>query len=268
MPKRSSASAALAKADSYWSKLPPTAARIHTPEKYVNDAIARNVQLAQDRRQEHNPDTGEYSFLSGSYGYDGLWATPTSMVSHMFLDLLGYHDVVEKHARLFLKNQGTSPPAGPAFLRHPGYFSTPKSLTTIDWLTDHGAVLEQLSRHALLTGDAEFTNRYLDAIVKGCDFIKYAVALRGHGGVEGVMPPAVATDTAFPSKRSGTRPGTTRASRPPSSCSNTSTTPSPRSSKRSQELSRIRSNARSPPPPPANRSGQPEGHGITSSPPI
>jgi hypothetical protein len=122
------------------------------------------------------------------------------MVSHMFLDLLGYHDVTERHARLFKKNQGTVRPPGPAFTMHPGYFSTPKTLTTIDWLTDHGAVLEQLSRHALLTGDQKFIDHWLEPIVKGCDFIKDSVALKGHGGVEGVMPPAVATDTVVPSQ--------------------------------------------------------------------
>jgi len=143
---------------------------------------------------------GEVSFVSGSYGYDGLWATPTSMVSHMFLDLLGYHDVTEQHARLFKKNQGTVRPPGPAYTMHPGYFSTPKTLTTIDWLTDHGAVLEQLSRHALLTGDQKFIDEWIEPIIKGCDFIKDSCAAKGHGGVEGVMPPAVATDTVLPTQ--------------------------------------------------------------------
>jgi hypothetical protein len=190
---------ALAQAETYWKKKPATAARIHTPEKYINDAIARNIQLAQIIA-ETNPQNGEVSFISGSYGYDGLWATPTSMVSHMFLDLLGYHDVTEQHARLFKKNQGTVRPPGPAYKMHAGYFSTPKTLTTIDWLTDHGAVLEQLSRHALLTGDQKFIDEWIDPIIKGCDFIKDACAATGHGGVEGVMPPAVATDTGVPSQ--------------------------------------------------------------------
>jgi hypothetical protein len=190
---------ALAEADAFWKSKPASAARIHTPEKYINDAIARNIQLAQVIA-ERNPTNGEYSFLSGSYGYDGLWATPTSMISHMFLDLLGYHDEVERHARLFKKNQGTVRPPGPAFTQHPGYFSTPKTLTTIDWLTDHGAVMEQLSRHALLTGDQKFIDQWIDPIVKGCEFVKDACAKTGHGGVEGVMPPAVATDTVVPSQ--------------------------------------------------------------------
>jgi hypothetical protein len=190
---------ALAEAEAFWKQKPVTAARVSTPEKYINNAIARNIQLAQIIA-ERNPDNGEHSFLSGSYGYDGLWATPTSMVSHMFLDLLGYHDVTARNAELFKKNQGTVRPPGPAYTMHAGYFSTPKSLTTIDWLTDHGAVMEQLSRHALLTGDKEFIDNWLDSIVKACDFVKDSVALKGHGGVEGVMPPAVATDTVVPSQ--------------------------------------------------------------------
>ncbi len=190
---------ALAQTEAYWRTKPATSARIRTPEKYVNDAIARNLQFAQIVA-ERNPDNGEYSFLSGSFGYDALWTTPTSMISHMFLDLLGYHAAVEKHAELFKANQGTVRPPGPAYKLHPGYFSSPKTLTSIDWLTDHGAVLETLSRHALLTGDRTFIDHWLDSILRGCDFIKESLAATGHGGAEGVMPPAVATDTVVPSQ--------------------------------------------------------------------
>ena len=190
---------ALAEAETFWKKKPSTAARIHTPEKYINDAIARNIQFAQIIA-ERNPDNGEYSFLSGSYGYDALWSTPSSMISHMFLDLLGYHDVVAQHVQLYKKSQGTVKPPGPSFSQHPGYFSTPKTLTSIDWLTDHGAILEILSRHALLTGDQKFIAGWLEPILKGCDFIKDSCAATNHIGVKGVMPPAVATDNGVPSQ--------------------------------------------------------------------
>jgi hypothetical protein len=190
---------ALAEAETFWSAKPETAARIHVPEKYVNDAIARNIQFAQIVA-ERNPENGEYSFISGSYGYDALWTTPTSMISHMFLDLLGYHAVVERHAALFKANQGTVRPPGPAYKLHPGYFSSPKTLTTIDWLTDHGAVMELLSRHALLTGDEAFIAHWLEPLLKACDFLKDSCAATGHGGAEGVLPPGVATDTVVPTQ--------------------------------------------------------------------
>jgi hypothetical protein len=190
---------ALAEAEAFWSAKPETAARIRVPEKYINDAIARNIQFAQIVA-ERNPENGEYSFISGSYGYDALWTTPTSMISHMFLDLLGYHDVVERHAALFKANQGTVRPPGPAYKLHAGYFSSPKTLTTIDWLTDHGAVMELLSRHALLTGDDAFIDHWLEPLLKACDFLKDSCAATGHGGAEGVLPPGVATDTVVPTQ--------------------------------------------------------------------
>jgi hypothetical protein len=190
---------ALKECESFWSQKPATAARIHTPETYINDAIARNVQFAQIIA-ERNPDTGEYAFLSGSYGYDAQWATPTSMICHMFLDLLGYHESVARHVELYRAHQGSIKPPGPAYHKHPGYFSTPKTLTSYDWLTDHGAVLETLSRHALLSGDDAFIRHWLDPIVKACDFIKDASAATNHDGVKGLMPPAVATDTGVPSQ--------------------------------------------------------------------
>jgi hypothetical protein len=188
---------ALTQGESYWQIKPPTAARISTPEKYLNAALARNLQLAQIIA-ERNPENGEYTFLSGSYGYDVLWSTLSSMISHMFFDLLGYHRVVERHIQLYKANQGTVAPPAANLPLHPGYFSTPKTLTSIDWLSDHGAILEILSRHGLLTGDQKFINEWLEPILKGCDFIQDACAATNRAGIKGVMPPAIATDTGVP----------------------------------------------------------------------
>ncbi|HVX45098.1 MAG TPA: hypothetical protein VHC49_14510 [Mycobacteriales bacterium] len=183
---------ALAECERFWSVSPPTAATVHTPEPYVNELIARSRQFAEIVA-ERNPENGEYSFLTGSYGYDCLWATPTSMVSHMFLDLLGHHDVVERHSELFRANQGSVHPPGQAFQKHPGYFSTPKTLTSFDWFCDHGAILHQLAYHALVTDDAGFIEHWLDPIIAGCEFLRDAVGLP-HDGIPGLLPPAVATD--------------------------------------------------------------------------
>ncbi len=185
---------ALQQANAYWSRRPETAATIHTPENYINQALRRNIQFAEIVA-ELNPENGEYSFLSGAYGYDALWSTPTSMISHMFLDLLGYHDVVERHIELYKKNQGTVKPPGDTYELDPGYFSSPKSLTSIDWLGDHGAIMEILSRHALLTGDQDFINHWLEPIIKACEFIQKNAARSNHPGAKGIMPPAIATDS-------------------------------------------------------------------------
>ena len=61
-------------------------------------------------------------------------------------------------------------------------------------------MLYEVSRHALLTGDREFTDRWLEAIVKACEFIKQARESRDHDGVPGVLPPAVATDRRVPNQ--------------------------------------------------------------------
>ena len=188
---------ALTQADAYWARTPATAARIDTPEPQINLAVKHTLRLAE-LIAERNPDTGEYSLLSGSGTYDALWPTPTSMVTSMLLDPLGYHSVAEKYLELFRANQGTVKPPGPAYKLYPGYFSSPKTLTSIDWLSDHGAILHQVCRHALLSGDERFTRRWLDAIVRGCDFIRDARATIGHGGVPGILPPAVATDERRP----------------------------------------------------------------------
>ena len=184
---------ALAECDRYWSAAPATAARIETPEKQLDKALEMGVKFAEIIA-EKNPETGDYSFLSGAWQYDRLWPTPTSMTAHMLLDVLGYHEAVERHIELFRKFQGSVKPPGPSYQIHPGYFSSPKSLTSIDWLADHGAILYEVSRHALLTGDKEFTGRWLEAVIRGCEFIRDNRLRTDHDCVKGVLPPAVATD--------------------------------------------------------------------------
>ena len=51
-----------------------------------------------------------------------------------------------------------------------------------------------MCNHALVTGDKTFIDHWTDSIVKACEFIRNSIAMKGHGGVEGVLPPAVATD--------------------------------------------------------------------------
>jgi len=188
---------ALDEANRFWSSTPATAARVSVPEGYINDLIRRNLQFAEIIA-EKNPDTGDYSTLTGSWCYShGLWATPGAMELN-FLDILGYHAVVEKYLRVFKKQQGTIVAPGPSYKLHPGYLSSPKTLTSIDWLSDHGALLWAIAEHALLTTDEKFIAEWLPVVVKACEFIKDSRRIEGHGGAPGIMPPAVATDQKKP----------------------------------------------------------------------
>ncbi len=194
---------ALEQSNRYWSKVPTTASRVETPEKLINNAITHNVKLAQIIT-ETNPDTGLSTFLSGSFNYAYLWPTPTSMTSYMLLDIMGHHDFVAENLKIFKVTQGTRKSPGKGahdkkdsvnyYRQHPGYLSAPKSLSLIDWTTDHGSILHSVCYHALLTDDKDFINYWLEPILKACDFICDARAITGHGGIEGLMPMGVDTD--------------------------------------------------------------------------
>jgi len=184
---------ALTMSNLYWSRKPETAATFHVPEPFVNELIAQSIKFAPVIA-EMNYETKEYTHISGVWTYDALWATPTSMLSHMFIDQMGYFDMTKKYSEIFRKNQGTVKAPGNVYQLHPGYFSTPKTFTSVDWLTDHGAVMQQLATHGLLTGDKEFIDRWTGALEKACDFIMEYSATTGHGGVKGLLPSAVATD--------------------------------------------------------------------------
>jgi hypothetical protein len=186
--------AALAEANRFWATVPNTAARVQTPEHLVNEAFRHSPKFAEVIAERH-PQTGQYSLLSGSWNYEVLWATPTSMNITMILDGLGHHAAADKYLEIFRQEQGTIVPPGGAYKKHPGYLATPRILTSIDWLSDHGAVLYAAARHGLVTGDKDFIDRWTDPIVKACEFIRDSRDITEHDGVRGLLPAAVATDS-------------------------------------------------------------------------
>ncbi|NUQ64055.1 MAG: hypothetical protein HUU20_16380 [Pirellulales bacterium] len=186
--------AALKEADPFWAAAAPTSSHVDTPERLVNEAARQAVRFCEVIAERH-PDTGQYALLSGSWHYEKLWATPTSMNITMILDGLGHHPAAEKYLEIFRQNQGTVVPPGKAYRKHAGYLATPRWFTSIDWLTDHGAILHAAANHALVTEDPQFIQRWTEPIVKACEFMVDFRTSSGHGGVEGILPAAVPTDT-------------------------------------------------------------------------
>ena len=188
---------ALERSDAFWAITPKTAGRIDTPEPWVNAAIIEQIRFAQVI-SEINPETGERSMLTGSWNYDTLWPTPVSMTAHMLMDIMGYHGFVAENLKIFKNHQGIAKAPGESYPQHPGYFGPPRELSSVDWLADHGAILHAICTHALLSGDRTFADEWLDSILLACDFIKNSRAIEDHGGIIGVLPPAVATDAEVP----------------------------------------------------------------------
>jgi hypothetical protein len=184
---------ALAEAEAFWSRRAASAAVFDVPEDYVSRLLRRSLQMAEVIA-EKNPVNGQVSTLTGSWQYGwGLWATPNAMTLNL-LDMMGMPATVEKYLEVFQAEQGSIKPPGPYYQMHPGYLSSPKTLTSVDWLSDHGALLWVMAQHALLTGDQAFIDRWLPVMLKACAFIRDSRRITGHDGVAGLLPPAVSTD--------------------------------------------------------------------------
>jgi hypothetical protein len=177
----------------YWRRILTTPARFEVPERPINNIIRQSTRLSH-LLSEKNPATGKYCKINGSLVYANLWTTPGAMDLAMMMDTLGFHKTVERYLDIFREEQGTVTPPGPSYKPHPGYLSTPSLYKSIDWLSDNGAVLYTLCTHALLSGSLTFRERFVDCIVKSCDWIREARRTRNHDGYEGVLPSAVATD--------------------------------------------------------------------------
>ncbi len=185
---------ALKEAEAFWSKTPETAATFDVPEEYINQAIRRNLQFDQITA-DLDPATGNTYVLTGAMGYGiATWATPISIALNGLLDPMGYHDLVTKYLKVFKDAQGTVIPPGDSFKPHPGYLGVPKPVAIVNWLPDHGAILWVMAEHGLMTADPDYIREYTPVIVKACEWIRDARKITGHGGVEGVMPPAGASD--------------------------------------------------------------------------
>ena len=185
---------ALTASNWYWAnQKPATAATFRVPEKYITEAIAQSLKFAPIIAEKDHV-TGEYSYLTGAWGYDCLWPTPTSTVSHMLADPMGYHNYTARYSEIFRENQGSIKAPGKAYGMHPGYYGAPKTLTSIDWLADHGAILLQIATSGVLSGDKTYIDHWLPSILAACDFIKEMSQVTDHDGVKGLLPPAVATD--------------------------------------------------------------------------
>jgi hypothetical protein len=185
---------ALTASDWYWARqAPATAAKFQVPEQYITEAIERNLKFAPVIAEKDHV-TGQYSYLTGVWGYDALWPTPTSTVSHMLADQFGYHSYTAKYSKIFMQNQGTIKAPGKNYPLHPGYYGAPKTLTSFDWLADHGAILHQVATSGILSGDRDYIDHWIPSILAACDFIKDMSAITDHDGVKGLLPPAVASD--------------------------------------------------------------------------
>ncbi len=180
-------------ANRFWKTQLKTATRFVTPEADVNDVLRQSARFSLNLT-EKNPATGKYCKINGSWVYADLWTTPGAMDLVMMMDVLGHHDVVRRYLEIFKTEQGTVVPPGDGYELHPGYYSTPALYKSIDWLSDNGAVLWTICRHALLSGDKAFIGEFAKSIVKSCEWIRDNRARTDHGGYAGVLPPAIATD--------------------------------------------------------------------------
>jgi len=184
---------ALEEANRYWQQIPDTAARIETPEPYINEAIKHTLKYLEVIGLRY-PITGQYAQYTGSWHYEHLYSTPNSMHMTMILDPLGYHSVAEKYLEIYREEQGNELPPGDLYKAHPGHFAPPAFIAPIPWLSNHGAILYAASNHALVTDDKEFIDRWTDPIIKACEFIRDYLAMTDHKGVKGILPSAVAED--------------------------------------------------------------------------
>lgn len=186
--------ASLREAEAFWTgQKPGSAAVFQTPEAHINETLRQNIKLTSIIA-ERDPGTGFTSLLTGSWAYADLWATPGCMQCVMLLDSMGYHSDAERYLEMYLQDQGNVLPVGDAYYPHPGSLGPPRSIAACEWTSDHGAILWGLASHALITEDPAYLGRSVDPIIRACEYIRDMRRVTGHGGIEGLMPPGVATD--------------------------------------------------------------------------
>jgi len=193
----------LAECDIFWQKAMETKTVVDVPDQEINKLLKYSVLQAL-MISERDPDSGYYTLLTGSGSYDSLWVTPTMFACHMLFDQLGYHKDVAFYTDVLRQTQGTQKAPGAFYTKDEGYFSAPSTMLTIPWLSDNGAVLYTVCKHGLITNDKEFIDKWTDAIIKSCEFIKRARAATNHNGYQGLLPAGDETDDKKATAMQGT----------------------------------------------------------------
>ena len=81
---------ALSDADGFWSQVPASAARIDTPEPWINAVIRQSLRF-REMTTSRDRKTGEVLALNDTYRYQLIWATQTAIECGWAWDMLGQH---------------------------------------------------------------------------------------------------------------------------------------------------------------------------------
>jgi len=182
---------ALRETERFWRRELKTRTTIRVAEPLVQGWIDNFPRLEAMIAEKH-PATGDYGLPSGSYHYEAIWATPFALCAWS-LDALGHGREVDKYLETYRRHQGTIKPPSAYLKLHPGYLGSPRTFTSIDWITDHAAILWAAATHGLMSGDHDFLKRWEAPIVKACEFIRLARRVK-HKGHPGILPAAIAND--------------------------------------------------------------------------
>ncbi len=183
---------ALSETKTFWARQLQTSTSIHVPEPYVQAHLDHYAPLSFMVSERH-PQIGDPALLTGGYSYQGIW--PTAQALQMAaLERLGYGDAVASYLEIFRKAQGAVKPPSRHLEKHPGYFGNDPRYKAVDWLSDHGAILYAAGFHGLLSMDPAFLDKWLEPLVRGCEWIQEARLNTLHNGIKGLLPAGVAND--------------------------------------------------------------------------
>lgn len=189
---------ALREANRFWKAELKTRTSIRVSEPLVQGWIDQLPRLEAMIGEKH-PASGQYFLPSGSFFYEAIWPTPTAMAAYA-MEFVGHGREVAKYIETYRQHQGTIKPPSPYLEKHPGYLATPASHTSIDWLTDHGAIMWMAANHGLFSMDARYLERWVPALVKGCEFVRDARRNQKHKGHPGILPAGIANDCSTTSQ--------------------------------------------------------------------
>ncbi|NQU10986.1 hypothetical protein HQ590_09365 [bacterium] len=183
---------ALAETERFWTRELQTRTAVRVSEPLLQGWLD-NFPRLEAMIGERHPLENVYGLPSGSFHYESIWTTPLALQAYA-LEFTGYGHEVAKYIDVYRQHQGQNKPPSPYLGPHPGYFGSPRTFASIDWITDHAAVLWMAANHGLHTMDKSFLRQWRDPIVQACEFIVTALHNRKHPGYKGILPAAVAND--------------------------------------------------------------------------
>jgi hypothetical protein len=153
----------------HWDGIAAAGASIRVPEEWLNNLY--RTFLPRIMINAHLDPTGQVVVHTGPIQYARVWHHITSLGVGGDLARRGQFELCRRYMEAFFRWQGIPAPDSPAITDWTGFFGAPPEQCPKVWISYQGMVLWAAARYYQLSGDRQWLDAHLPALIQGMEWI-------------------------------------------------------------------------------------------------